>query len=452
MSGWLSHESSALEFDLVIIGAGINGAAVARDASMRGLRVLLLEKNDIGSGTTAWSTRLIHGGLRYLEHAEIGLVRESLREREILLRIAPHLVKPIPIVLPIYVGQRRGSFTVRTGMIAYDLLSFDKSLNAHRRLSRSELLLLAPGINQEGLRSAFLYYDAQVEFAERLTLETVLSAVENGAQVKTYATVDGFLTADERINGVTYTDQLTGKRFDVRSRLIINASGPWVDLLLDGSHPSSAPPLIGGTKGSHLIVQSFSGAPTTAVYVEAAVDHRPIFVIPWNGKYLIGTTDIRYSGSLDNVVISEQEIEYLLNETNRLFPTAHLSRDSILFTYSGIRPLAYANNKDEEAITRRHFIHEDPLNGLISLVGGKLTTHRRLAAQTVDLCCRRLAREVPESATATIRLPGACPPDFAGFDEQFKEQSPLPTFGAERLLRVYGFRALQILRLAGKDK
>src|SRR5438132_10721499 len=201
------YENTANEaVDLIVIGAGINGAGIARDAAMRGLKVLLLDKGDIGGGTSSWSTRLIHGGLRYLEHGEIGLVRESLRERETLFRIAPHLVRPLPILIPIYNTARRGPWTIRFGMIAYDILSFDKTLSPHRMLSGEEVLRHASGLNAEGLRGAALYYDAQVEFAERLVLENVLSATEHGATVVTYVRVDTLRIENGAVTGVEFTD------------------------------------------------------------------------------------------------------------------------------------------------------------------------------------------------------------------------------------------------------
>src|SRR5215212_6587442 len=195
-------------FDLLVIGAGINGVAIARDAAMRGLRVLVLDKGDIGSGTTSWSTRLIHGGLRYLEHIEIGLVRESLRERERLLRIVPHLVRPLPLLLPIYRGDQRGRLLIRAGMLAYDVLSLAKSLPGHRMLDRTATLGRAPGLAESGLLGAALFHDAQVEYAERLALENVLDARAHGAEIRTYHQVDEVLGVDGRVLGVTGNDVL----------------------------------------------------------------------------------------------------------------------------------------------------------------------------------------------------------------------------------------------------
>ena len=373
------------DFDLLIVGAGINGAGIARDAAMRGLKVLLVDKGDIGGGTSAASTRLIHGGLRYLEHFEFGLVRESLRERETLLRIAPHLVRPLPITIPIYKQSRRGRATIRAGMIAYDLLSAGKSLPRHRMQSVGETLRELPGLNRNGLVGSAVYFDAQVEFAERLVLENVLAAVAHGASVLTYTRVSKL-----------DTDQMD----QFRAKVVINAAGPWVDQLVDQK-------LIGGTKGSHIVVALFASAPKSAVYVEAASDGRPFFIIPWNGNYLMGTTDVRFEADADEVCSESWEIEYLLTETNRVFPDAGLTRASVLYTYSGVRPLPFTPHHDADGITRRHFLREHPqFENLISVVGGKLTTYRSLAEECVDLVFRKLGRKSPSCETARVPLPG----------------------------------------------
>ncbi|HKQ53737.1 MAG TPA: FAD-dependent oxidoreductase, partial [Pyrinomonadaceae bacterium] len=244
-------------FDLIVIGAGVNGAGVARDAAMRGLKVLLLDKGDISSGTSAWSTRLIHGGLRYLEHGELGLVRESLRERERLLSIAPHLVRPLPMLIPVYAGARRGLLTIRAGMILYDLLSRGKSLKRHRMLSKAETLRRAPGLAAEDLRGAALYYDAQVEYAERLVFENALSAARHGATVLTYSRVDNFIVEDAAARGVEFTDLINNTAHVARGRVLLNVSGPWVDLVL-ARGGRAGERLVCGTKGSHLVVDEFA--------------------------------------------------------------------------------------------------------------------------------------------------------------------------------------------------
>lgn len=410
------------DYDVIVIGAGINGAGIARDAAMRGLKVLLVDKGDIGGGTSAASTRLIHGGLRYLEQFEFGLVRESLKERETLLRIAPHLVRPLPITIPIYKQSRRSRATIRAGMIAYDLLSWRKSLPRHRMQSARATLQQLPGLNAAGLIGSAVYYDAQVEFAERLVLENVLAAAEAGATVRTYTRVTNLVTEQGRVTGV----RVQGEYSDtVTADFVVNAAGPWVDELL-GSNER----LIGGTKGSHLVVAPFPGAPETAIYLEAVSDGRPFFVIPWNDNYLIGTTDIRFEADPDRVCSEAWEVDYLLAETNRAFPAAGLAREQVLYTYSGVRPLPFTTNEAERNITRRHFLREHPqFRNLISVVGGKLTTYRSLAEEYVDQIVR-----APRSRTAEVPLPGA-----VGF------------FGLNmcgRLLRIYGSRAKKVVELA----
>ena len=384
----------ASRLDVIIIGGGINGAGIARDAAMRGLKVLLIEKGELGCATTSASTRLIHGGLRYLEHFEFGLVRESLREREILLRIAPHLVKALAITIPIYKQSKRGRLTIRAGMILYDLLSWGKSLPRHQMLSRAETLERWPGLNPEGLVGSALYYDAQVEFPERLVAENVRSAREFGAEVLTHTRVAKLAVKDKKVSGVEFVGEDGQKQF-AEAGVVINAAGPWIDLVLEHA-PVGSPKLIGGTKGSHIVVPPFPGAPGNAIYLEARSDGRPIFIIPWNERYLIGTTDVRFEGDPDEVRCELWEIEYLLSETNLALPGAQLMRENILYTYSGVRPLPVTGDKDEQSITRRHFIREHPqLPNLLSIVGGKLTTYRSLAEECVNTIFIKLGKDAP---------------------------------------------------------
>jgi len=435
---------------LIIIGAGINGAGIARDAAMRGLSVLLVDKGDIGGGTSSWSTRLIHGGLRYLEHAEFGLVRESLHEREILFRIAPHLVKPLSMIIPLYRGARRGPWTIRAGMTVYDLLSSGKTLPRHRMLSQRQALELAPGLNSEGLLGAALYFDAQVEFAERLVLENALAAKDHGASIRTYNRVDRFIVEKNRTLGIEVTDLISGQNHSMRGSVVINAAGPWVDQVAGETVNER---LIGGTKGSHIIVGEFPGAPKTALYVEAKVDARPFFIIPWNGNFLIGTTDQRFDGDLDHVAIDDAEVEYLLAETNRVIPAARLTRESILYAYSGVRPLPFTKNKREQSITRRHFIHKhEKLQNLFSIVGGKLTTYRSLSEQAVNVVFEALSRTPPVCETHRKPLPGAATSDFNAIRSELEKSGKLSPKTIDHLVRVYGSRALEILRVAASDQ
>ena len=429
-------------FDLIVIGAGINGAGVARDAAMRGLKVCVIDKADIASGTSSASTRLIHGGLRYLEHGEFGLVRESLRERETLLKIAPHLVKPIPILIPIYKHARRGRLQLRAGMLLYDLLSYDKTLRRHRMLSRDETLKHSPGLNSDGLTGSAVYYDTQVEFAERLVLENILDARARGAEVFTYARVTCIANENGKATGVEFVWK--GKSRNLQGRFVVNAAGPWVDELLQTTGNSN--PLIGGTKGSHIIVAPFDGAPSMALYAEATSDGRPFFIIPWNGNYLIGTTDIHFSGDPSEVRCDDLELAYLLAETNRVLSKANLSRNDVLFTYSGVRPLLFTNQKDEQRITRRHFIRQHPdFGNFCSLVGGKLTTYRQLAEECVDLIFDSLSEPRSKCSTGKVELPGARHYDLLA--TWFRADKRFSRRVHERLLSIYGHQTEQLLEV-----
>ena len=448
---------TADSYDVIVIGAGINGAGIARDAAMRGLRVLLLDKGDISNGTTAWSTRLIHGGLRYLEHFEVGLVRESLREREVLLHVAPHLVKPIPMLIPIYRHGKRSRLAIRTGMIAYDLLSLNKSLPRHQMLSGDEAIAREPGLNSEGLAGAAMYYDCQVQYAERLVLENAIAAQESGAIVRTYCRVDRLVSEDRRVRGVEYIDIATGARCEALAPVTINVSGPWVDEILERGGGASGR-LIGGTKGSHIVVSQFPGAPRVGLYAEARSDGRPFFIIPWNNLYLIGTTDIRFSGNLDLLTAGEPEISYLIDEANRVIPGARLERGSVLYSYAGVRPLPYVEGEQESAITRRHIIHDHArdhakdsrhsLDGLISVIGGKLTTYRSLSEQVVDQIFEKLGRTPPRCRTGEVLLPGAASETAKRLVDAPEVPQLMSRATRDHLAKVYGIRAQSVMNIA----
>jgi len=455
-------------FDAIVVGAGINGAGIARDAAVRGLRVLMLDKGDISSGTTQWATRLIHGGLRYLEHYEVPLVRESLKDREILFHIAPHLVKPLKFTVPVYDRSSHGPGMIRLGMIGYDVLSFDKSVPNHRMLSREEALREYPSLNPEGLKAAATYYDGQVEYAERIAVENAMSAAQNGATVITYAEVTRlvFDHSGGRVVGVGFEDRLNGGPYTAHAAVSVNAAGPWVDRVLGGAGEISVQTgenggdgrMIGGTKGSHIIVDPFPGAPKNAIYVEARKDGRPYFIVPWNGRYLIGTTDLRYEEDLDYVKASEEEIQYLIDETDYVIPEAGLTREDVLFTYAGVRPLPYAPAGSEGSISRSHVVYDHAkgksaaggrikvsgggirAEGLLSIVGGKLTTYRNLGRQTSDVIFKKLGVKGPKSATGRVPLPGGWTPDLDAFAADFKARTGLTDVLAIRLLKLYGAR------------
>ena len=436
------------QYELIIIGGGINGAGIARDAAMRGIKTLLLEAQDFGSGTSSWSSRLIHGGLRYLEYGELPLVYESLHERRTLQAIAGHLVQRLRITIPIYKGSKRGRLIVRLGMIAYDLLSMAKRLPGHSMLSRDELITAEPGINASGLRGGARYFDAQVTFAERLVLENVIAAAQAGATVCNYSPVTRIQLRENGNHQVFY--ERADDEAIAAAPVIVNAAGPWVDRVLKLSD-QQMPRLMGGTKGSHIVVGKFPGAPKDTIYVEAHADGRPIFIIPWNDQYLIGTTDIRVDADPGDVRASDEEIDYLLNETNRVFPQAGLKADSIHFAYAGIRPLPFQKKGPESAITRKHIIkeHGGRARGLISIIGGKLTTYRNLSRQTVDKVQRFAGGRPSSCRTAETRLPGAI--DFESAEDSLASIASLSAAGRRRISMIYGGRVRRLLDIVAAE-
>lgn len=449
-----SGEPRPVRFDVIVLGGGINGTAIARDAAMRGLTVLLIEKDDISHATSAWNSRMVHGGLRYLEHYEFDLVRESLREREWLLHSAPHLVKPLPFLMPFLQRNKRSPWLLRMGMLAYDVLSYDKSLPHFRLYSKKRALTKAPGLDPAQLLGGALFYDAQVDYAERLSVENVLSAREHGAQVLTHTKVTRLLLEGNRVVGVEFTDLLTDKASSARATVTVNATGPWVDELLEGL-PAHDRPLVGGTKGTHLVVDQFPGAPRgCAMYYEAASDGRPVVVIPWRGRFLIGSTDIRYHGDAGEVRADESEIDYILSETNLLFPSAGLNRDSVRFVYTGVRPLPFDPDDDPAKITRHHIVkdHAPEVEGLVTIVGGKLTTFRSLGQDAVDRVAKKIGARKRRCLTRRERLPGGRTADYAAFAARFKTSVDLDERAANRLLSLYGVRAPQVAALARQEK
>jgi len=446
------RDLSAMErerFDVLVIGGGINGTAVAREAARRGFSVALVEKHDLGWGTTAGSTRLIHGGLRYLETFDFGLVREGLREREALLRLAPHLVKPLPFLTPIYKGSRRGPLAVRLGMYLYDLLSYDKSLPSHRWLSREEILALEPQLNPDDLLGGALYYDGQVDFPERMCVEHALDAVAHGAWVANYAEVTGVrYHAELSEYRVDVTDRLKGSEHTLSAKLVVNATGPWADAL---QGVDAARGRLRKTKGVHVLVESFT---RHAVVQLAQSDGRVFFTVPWQGYSLIGTTDTDYEGDPGQATATNEDVTYLLKETKRYFPAVALNQPYL--TTTGIRPLVARRPGESESQTsrRQEVIDSDPGKpfGVVTILGGKLTNHRAVAVQAVDLLSRKLRKG--------RRTPAADAPFYGGrLDLRMdpaswkKEYSFLGLSEGvwTRLVSLYGSQVPQVLELCRED-
>lgn len=394
------------QFDLVVIGGGIVGAGVARDAALRGLSVVLFEKADYGSGTTSGSTRLIHGGLRYLEMFDFRLVRLDLREREILLRIAPHLVRPLEFLLPFYDRGAWYRFRLRVGLWLYDILSYDKSLPKRRILSRDDVIAREPGLSTRGLQGAASYYDAQAPLPERLCLENIIDACAHGARAFNYAEVIAPVREDDRIVGVRVRDLLNGvpAETEVRGRVVINASGPWFDRVehaLDAAPPTSR--RIRTTKGVHIAMPPMI---TTAMALSSAVDERLFFAIPWLGYTWIGTTDTDFDDDPSRVRAEAEDVEYLLKSVQPYLP--EMEAKPIYFTNAGVRALVREEGS-ESSVSRLHRISgeaEARRRGLIEILGGKLTGYRAIAEEVTDLAARLLGVRLP-CTTATTPLPGA---------------------------------------------
>lgn len=437
-------------YDLIVIGAGINGVGITLDAALRGLRVALVDKEDICSGVSAWSGRLIHGGLRYLEHYDFGLVRESLVERERLFRNAPHLVRPVPLMMPSFGHNRRSRWLVEVGMTLYDALSLRKTPPMHRVLGRAATKRRFPGIATSGLQGSAVFYDGQLELAERLCVELAVDAVDHGADLLLHTHVEAPLLQDGRVVGVACVDTLDGGRRELRAPIVYNVTGPWIDRVFAGEEAPEQPRLNGGAKGSHLVVERFPGAPTDIVYYESKRDGRLVLIIPWMDRVMIGTTDVRFEEDPDLARCDIGEAEYLLDEVNALIPGARLTMDDVLYTLSGVRPLPYEPGVPESSITRTHVLHDHAdsgLPGLISVVGGKLTTFRQLAEDAVDDVMRRLGRRDPGCSTRRRPLRGALGFDHARLLAELEGRGASAPVAA-RLARIYGSSAREVWAMA----
>ena len=400
-------EVARQKFDVVVIGGGINGAGIAREAALAGYRTLLVEREDFGAGTTSRATRLIHGGLRYLEHGEFGLVYESLSERETLVREEPHLVRPMRLLVPVYRGDERPAWKVRIGLVLYDLFSFRKSLPRHHAVPPDALDAYEPGLSRDGLEGAYSFYDAQVEFPERLVAEAVREMTDAGGVAMNHVACTRLISPGGVLRGVELRDALSGERIEVEAKCVVNAAGPWVDEMLTGSDAERHERLIGGTKGSHLVVE-WPGGPRHGVFASAKEDGRPFFILPWYRYTLVGTTDIRYDADPSRAQCTPDELRYLLDEATRLFPATPLRSEHVLYTYCGVRPLPYTKDgADESTISRSHFIIDQKKrggpDGLLSIVGGKLTTYRSLARLALPAIAKHVARSesiVPQRVEA----------------------------------------------------
>jgi glycerol-3-phosphate dehydrogenase len=439
-------------FDLLIIGGGVTGACVARDAAMRGLKVALVEKNDFAGATSAHNSKLVHGGLRYLRNFELGLVRESLKERRIWQRIAPHLVHPLPFLVPIAEGGWKERATLTAGLTLYDLLSFDKGwlddpdqkLPNHSWLGRKAALEAEPVLDAPGFQGAFKYYDAQMYAPERLALECLIEADGDGAAIANYVEAEKLINRDGRIEGCTVRDVFGGAAFDVRAKLTLVAAGPWADIFLERALGKPASHKLLRSKGIHVLVPAMTKA--NALTVAAGGGH--FFVLPWHGHTLLGTTDTAYKSAPDDVGVGESDIDGFFAFINKHLPGAKLTRGNVEHFYAGLRPLVDDGSGDTYGASRRAELVDhskgDGLDGLLSAIGGKWTTSRDLAQNVVDTIVEKLSLRAAACETDEEPTAGGDVGRFGDFLKAQRQEHPdLPTI--EHLAHMYGARLTDML-------
>ena len=431
------RDLAAASPEVLVIGGGITGAGIARDAALRGLGVVLVEARDFGEGTSSRSSRLIHGGLRYLEQGRLHLVFEALHERARLLRLAPHLVRPLPFVLPVFRGDRLSRWKASLGLTLYDVLAGRGNVRRHRTLGKRAVLELEPLLRERGLVGGALFHDAQCDDA-RLTLAVVRAAAMRGALVANHTRVIDLLRHRGRITGALLRDELTGEEGEARAPIVINATGPWSDALRSLEDPAE-PPVLRATKGCHLVVPASRIGNRNAILFISAVDGRVMFVLPWGAWTYIGTTDTDTRESPDDVHADEADLVYLLRSANALFPGAHLTPADVTASWAGLRPLLAANPQlPSWAVSREHRILRGN-GGMLTIAGGKLTTFRRMAGQVVDRAVKELgiAALNGRSLSETEPLPGGEAAVSAGFRTAGLELG-LPEPTVDQLLRLYG--------------
>lgn len=449
-------------FDVLVIGGGITGAGVALDAVARGYNVALVEKADFASGTSSKSTKLVHGGIRYLPNFDFGLVQEALVERGLLLQNAPFLVKPLEFVLPIYEGDLHPvgmpfttpgglglSFLLNMGLSLYDMMSGGRSVKWHRHLSREDVLKLAPALVQTGLKEGFTYYDAQTNDA-RLTLSVISTAGRYGATIANYSEVISFVEEGNKVRGAVIRDRLSGQEVTVRARHIVNATGVFAEQLeeLTGTEPQVR---IEPSKGSHLV---FSREDVqmgdAAVVLPQTEDNRILFLVPWESRVVFGTTDTG-SGDLDHPTATQDDITYLLGYLNH-YMNLNLSEKDIISTYAGYRPLVKPRNTNASTakLSRSHVVLQSS-SDLVTIVGGKLTTYRRMAQDTVDVLSKRDGMKVIHP-TKSMPLQGSAGwSRVRGIIEQRGAKLGLSAQSLEHLNHSYGTTAQTILDIIEQD-
>jgi glycerol-3-phosphate dehydrogenase len=445
------------KFDLLIVGGGISGATLAWDASLRGLKVALVDKGDFGGATSSATSKLIHGGLRYLKNGEVRLVRESLRERRILQGVAGHLVRPIPFLIPTFKRGNR-KWMIKSGMLAYDLLGYDRRrledpaqrLPGHHMLSGDQVLTAEPSVPAADLTGGAVYYDCQCD-PDRLTLEFIIGASRNGALVINYAQVGDLACRLGHLDSAEVRDLLSGKSYEVKARMTANVAGPWadhVDLLCGAGDKIT----LKRSKGIHIITRPLTKEFALVMQTEAG---RHFFIIPWRGHSLIGTTDTEYQGEPDDLGVQAEDVQQFVDEINQACPAAKLNAAAVKYRYVGVRPLVDQETQVYEASRRYEIVdhHSRGLKGYISALGGKYTTSRNLARKLTNRILARLDEPKVSCRTAHKLLPGSVSGSFDGYVDKCcqEERSLLPADVLRHLIWTYGARHDDVLDLVRDD-
>jgi glycerol-3-phosphate dehydrogenase len=422
-------------YDVLVIGGGINGAAIANTASLNGLKVALIEKNDFASGTSSKSTKLVHGGLRYLDNFEFDLVAEALHERAIQLKSAPHLVKPIAFVIPVYANDAKPFWMIKLGVTLYDWLSGKYIIKKHSVLSKEEVLSGMPSVKKEGLLGGVLFYDAQMNDA-RLCLENVLQARAQGADVANYVELRALIKEHGQVAGAVCFDRIGQKDITIRAQKVICALGPWMNAFLEGEDPTLLKS-VRATKGVHIVCrQKISDQ---ALLIPTYQDQRVLFVIPWMNHSLIGTTDTDFKGSPDRVEVTLEDIEYIFKELNRVFPDGLFKREDMIASFAGLRPLVAQPGKPHK-VSRKHTIQTTP-SGMMYVIGGKYTTYRKIAED----CVRQISHKKLKNTSSIFPL-------YGGGLLQEPPQNSASNYGVAEavvvnLMNIYGTRYKDVLEL-----
>ncbi len=427
---------SKTQYDVLIVGGGINGAAIANVAAANGLKVALLEKGDFASGTSSKSTKLIHGGIRYLERFEFDLVRESLKERYIQLKSVPYLVKPLGFIIPVYKTDRRPLWMIQLGVWLYDFLSGKYKIGSHQFLTKETVSKFVPAINTQDLIGGVTYYDVQMDDA-RLCLENVLMATRRGAHVANYVEVNGFIQEQGKVVGVRSRDILGQQTVVVRAKHVVCAGGPWTNRLLKLTD-AAQPDKIRLTKGIHIIYRGQTAR--EALLITSQQDQRIFFIIPWMGNSLIGTTDTDYRGDPDHLEVEPQDIQYLLTQARRVLPGMDFKESNIITTFAGLRPLLNAPGAPSD-LSRKHSIEKTP-SGVWVVIGGKYTTYRKIAEDCVK-------RFIPVKTDDQYPLYGSGMIKEKTAD--IAAQSGIAAATMEYLMNKYGTRYQDVVALTQKN-